>query len=371
MNLKELKAKYQGILDKAKTENRSLSAAETADLDGIKKDIERLEAEAATAVQNAAADAAQNRSASAAGANAPAQSAGTNADVATAVQTRNAAAAAAGNAADPRTVDSNTYLRSISRGGSDVGNREVVNDVVRQFEEESPIFAAHTAKQLRLTGNTYSYPKVTATLANGYKKTEGNAGTDDTTSAITMVNQTFSTYDGESILVTQEMLDDSGFDVAQEVIGVGSAKAAAAFDSDAVDALESVDATPTETATTSWALSDLTAAFFELPNRNRMGVKYTASGATIGALVSLMTNDNLPQRQAIGFLPENLLTDDNVTADLVIVGNISKALAVGMKTPVRVFVDETSKGKTFEVQPRMAVGLRDSTAVALRKKKAS
>ena len=53
MNLNELKAKYQGILNAAKTANRSLTTAETTELDSLKAEITQLEKAAADASQAA------------------------------------------------------------------------------------------------------------------------------------------------------------------------------------------------------------------------------------------------------------------------------------------------------------------------------
>jgi HK97 family phage major capsid protein len=334
MTLTELKAKYQNILNGAQTANRSLTSVEQTELDTIKAEITALEANA-----QAAADA---------------------------IQARNAAAAAASGAGAPKTF--NTQLRSITKGAADVGDKEVVQDIVRVYEAESPIFREHTGKQLRLSGQKYSYPKVTAGTG-GYVKTEANAGTSDSSSTITMVDQTFKLYSSQSILVSYEMLTDAGFDVGTEVTSVGMSKSTTAFDVDAVTALETYDATPTETAATSWALSDVIAAYYDLPTRHRAGVKFYGKAETIKAIVGLLTADNAPQAAIIGLTKENLVEDDNITTGLLIVTNITKALAIGMQSPVRVFVDEVSAGKTFEVQPRLAVGLRDGTAVAGRKLK--
>jgi HK97 family phage major capsid protein len=335
MTIQEMKAKYQGIVETASTANRSLTAAETQELDTLKAQI----ADAEKAVK-------------------------------TADEARSAAAARFDSkAANPKTM--NEHYRSIGKGSAEVGTNEAINDVVRVFEEQSPIFKAHNAKQPRLTGEAYKYPKVVPGGA-GYSKTEGNAGTADTASAITMVDQTFKTYSSQVVAVSQEMLDDAGFDVQAEITTMGMAKSTSAFDADAITAIETYDSTPTETAATTWALSDVVAAYFDLPNRHQgAGVKYIGNAATIKSIVSLLTTDNAPQAAIINLKPENIIIDSNVTAGLLLVTNLDRALAIGMKNKVRVLILEVSAGKTIEVQPRLAVGLRDGTAVAGRKLKAA
>jgi HK97 family phage major capsid protein len=343
VTLSEMKARYQAILDGAKTANRSMTSAETTELDKLKADIARIESEAAEGVRNAQ----QDRS----------------------------AAAARQSEAKPQDVDKNTYLRSIAKGSADVGNKEVVADVVRQFNLTSPIFAAHTNVQRRSTGNAYQFTQI-AKGGAGYVKTEGAAGTTDSASTATMVAQAFKTYSGQKILVTQEALDDFEADIAAEVLTLGLAKSTVAFGVDCVTALKSAflvstTFTPTQTAATSWAMADLVAAYYEIPVRNRTGVKFICAPATAKALVSLLTLDNGPQAAAIGLKPENIVEDDSVDTDVCFLGNITLALAVGMKVPVRTFIQEVSEGKTFEVQPRFAVGLRDGTALSVRLRKQS
>jgi hypothetical protein len=239
------------------------------------------------------------------------------------------------------------------------------------FEEQSPIFRIHTAKQTRLTGEVYRFPKVTLGGA-GYAKAEGNAGTTDTASAITMVSESFKTYSSQVVPISQEMLDDAGFDVQAEVTTLGMAKSTAAFDADAVTALLTYDASPTETAATSWALSDVMDAYFELPVRHQgAGVKYIGNATTIKNIASLLTVENSPQAALIGLTADSLVIDNNVTAGLLLVTNPTKALAIGLRAKVRVLILDVSEGRTIEVQPRLAVGVRDVTAIAGRILKAA
>lgn len=344
--IEELQAEYKAVLEKAKTENRGLTADETKSLDTLKGEIEKLET--AKANDNAAKAELEKRE----------------------EYLRSIAAAQQTIKDNLGNADKNTYLRSITKGSNDVGNKEIVNDVVRQFETQSPIFGAHQNIQRRSNGMAFSFTKVTKGGA-GYVKTEGNAATEDTASAAVPVSVAFKTYSGQKVVITQEALDDFAADIAQEIITLGSGKATTKFDADAVAELESVDATPTETAATSWALTDITGAFFEIPNRNRVGVKYICAPATAAKIVNMMKAEDAAACAVVGLTAENLIVDDNVTADVLIVANPTLALAIGMKEPVRVFTDEVSEGRAYEVQPRMAVKLRDSTAVALRKLKAA
>jgi HK97 family phage major capsid protein len=344
--IEEAKGRYAAIVDKVATENRARVKEEVDGLAAIKTEIAALEVRRKDA-QNVA-------------------------DAAAAVEARNAAAARAsaqGQGAAPQT--SNEFYRAITKSTSTVGTKEVVADVVRVYESQSPLFAAHQNKQMRLTGEKYTYPKVTAGTG-GYAKTEGNAGTaDGGGTTITMIDATFVTYSSQTITVSQEMLDDAGFDISGEIAAVGLAKSTAAFDAAAATALLTYDASPTETAATSWALSDLIAAYYEIPTRNRTGVKFIMPSATVPAILNLLTADNAPKAAAIGLSAENIIVDDNITATQVVVCNPTFALAIGMKSQVRVFVDEVSAGRTYEVQPRLAVGLRDTTAVSGRILKAA
>jgi HK97 family phage major capsid protein len=341
MTIEQLKAEYAAILALGKTENRSLAAAETAKLDTLKLEIEKLERE------GAALAAANKRE----------------------TENRSIAAAQETIKNGLGSMDKNTYLRSLAKGSQDVGNKEVLADVVRQFETESPIFAAHKNVQKRSTGNAFSFTKITSGGA-GYAKTEGNAGTADTASAATIASVVFLTYSGQKITVTQEMIDDSAADIAQEVIVLGSAKATTKFDIDAVAALETYG-TPADTAATTWALSDLVAAYFELPNRNRnTNVKYICAPATAAAIVNMLNATDAPKAAVIGLSADSIIVDDHVTAGHVLVCDPTLALAIGIKVPARIFVDEVSEGRVYEAQPRLAVALRDSTAISGRKLKA-
>lgn len=343
MTLAELKAKYAGLLEKAKTENRSLTAAETTEMDAMKADILKMEKAAEDGVKEA--------------------------------ERQRSAAAARLNGDDRKTMKSNEYFRSIARGDQDVGNKEVVADVVRQFNLTCPIYAAHTNVQPRSTGNTYSYTKIQKG-GSGFVKTEGAAAPEDTVSTAVMVAQTFKVYSSEIIPITQEMLDDAVADISQEVMTLGMSKSVIAFGADCVTALKSAFLvstvfTPTETAATHWALADVVAAYFEVPVRNRYGVKFICNGETAQAIVAQLTLDNSPQAALIGFTKENIVEDDSMPDDVLFVGNVTLALAIGRKEPVRIFMRETSEGKDVEVQPRFAVGLRDSTAIAARILKAA
>lgn len=343
MTVDELKKQYTAILEAAKTEKRSLKETEIADLDRIKSEIEAATKQAANA--DAAAKQIADREA----------------------QLRSIAAAQTTIKENLGTLDKNTYLRSIAKGSADVGNKEVVSDVVRAFESQSPIFAAHKNVQNRSTGNAFSFTKVTQGAgAAGYIKVEGVAGTEDTTSAVTVQSVAFKLYDSQRIAVSQEMLDDAAADIAAEIIGLGSAKSTMKFDTDCVTKLASAFGTIPETAGTTWAVADLIAAYLEIPNRNRYEVSYVCNGSTAAALLALFTTENAPALAAIGFSKDTLVIDSNVAANTLIVGNVTLALALGMKTPVRIFTQESSAGRDFEVQPRLAVELRDATALAAR-----
>jgi HK97 family phage major capsid protein len=353
MTLEELKKQYAELLAKSETEKRSLTAAEVSTLDKLKTDIAAMEKANADAAAASIKQQDENRSA--------------------------AAAAAQSDRDKTYNMPTNDYLRSIAKGAdatASVGNKEVIADVVRQFNAQSPIFAAHGNVQKRSTGNAFSFTKIVKGSSDGGTKTEGNAGASDTTSTAPMVPVPFKTYTGESILVTQEALDDYAADIGAEVIGLGMSKSSLAFGADCITALKSAflvstTFTPTETAASTWALSDVIAAYYEIPARNRRNVKFTCAPATAKNLVSLLTLDNSPQAAAIGLTKENIVEDDAVPADVLFVGDITLALAIGMKIPVRIFKQEVSAGTTMEVQPRLAVALRDATALACRKLKAA
>lgn len=263
--------------------------------------------------------------------------------------------------------DSNAILRSISKGSAEVNDVTFVNDVVRQFELTSPLFASHGNIQKRSNGMTYHFTKVTSGGA-GYVKTEGVAGTDDSASAVAIGSVDFSTYSGQKILVTQEAFDDYAVDLMQELTTVGMAKTSVAFGSACVSALQGAfSSTYTSTATTSWAVTDLINAYYTLPVRHLGNVKYLVNRATAAKLVNLFDHEDAKKLETIGFDKGSILIDDAMATDRLIVTNPTIALAVAMKVPVRVVKLEVSEGYTLEVQPRLAVALRDSSAVAQRK----
>lgn len=364
MNLAQLKAKATAILEGAKTANRSLTDLENVELANIKAEIAKLEAAEE-----------QARSASAASAQAQAEA---NRKAAADAEAARSAAAAAAQKPDPYKMPKNEYLRSIAKGAADVGNKEVIDDVVRQFNLTSPIFAAHQNVQRRSTGNTFSFTKITSG-GTGYRKTEGNAGSADTVSAASMVSVSFITYSGQKILLSQEALDDYAADVAQEVIVIGTSQSSIAFGNDCIKAMKTAfggvyngsgtETTPptfTQTDSTAWALSDLIGAYYDIPVRNRYGVKFVMHPSTAEAIVGLLTVDKSPQAAWIGLTKENIVEDESMDTDVVFVGNLTLALAIGMKVPVRVWMQDVSEGKNVEVQPRLAVALRDSSAIAAR-----
>jgi HK97 family phage major capsid protein len=340
MDLAKLKAEYKGILDKAKTENRSISKDEEARIEILKAEIAKAE--------KAIADQAD----------------------AQAAQLRSIAAAQSIDAAVKKTA--NDVYRSIAKGNNEVNDQIVISDIVRQFQQISPIFAAHENIQTWATGTPYTFIKVTkGANDNGAKKAEGDAGTADAGSAMAPVQVAFSVYSGDIITITQEMLEDAKFDVAKEVITLGMAKGVLLWDNDAADALLEYDEEPTETADTAWAISDLIKAYFEIPQRNRYGIKFVCSPVGAAALVDLMDFEDTAKLAAIGLTMENLVVSDNMPDDQILLCNITLALAAARKEPVRVVKLDVSAGQTVEVQPRMAVALRDATAVAGRKLKAA
>jgi HK97 family phage major capsid protein len=289
------------------------------------------------------------------------------------VQVRSAAASAAAAIVKPVARDSNTILRSISKGSDEVNDITFVDDIVRQFRLQSPLFAAHSNVQQRSNGMVYHYNKVTKGGA-GYAKTEGVAGTTDSASAIAIANVSFATYSGQKIIVTQEAMDDFKADIMGELLTLGMAKCSDAWAAAAITALETSQTTPgtyTETATTSWQVSDLISAYFEVATRNRYDIRYIVNSTTAATLINLFDAEDSYKLAAIGFSKDTLLVEDGMATNELFVCNPTLALAVAMKVPVRVFKDEVSEGYSIEVQPRLAVALRDSTAVANRVKKAS
>ncbi len=357
--LENLKAEYEKLLRTAHLENRGLTVDETKRADQFKAEIveaERIEREAnAVVVAGMTARATERTAAAQAAVNAEEQK-------------RSAAAAASGLRQD---LPSNEYYRSLAKGAVDVGNKEVVADVVRVYQSASPIFAAHTNVQTRSTGMTFTFTRIRPDLSKGYVKTEGASGRDDSTTTIEIVPVPFKLYDSESVLVTQELLDDATVDLGAEISSAGLAKSGTAFGADLVTALMSAVATPTETAATTWAISDLAGAYFGLPLRNRVGLRYIMNSQTAKAVVDLLGVEAGPRLAAIGLSAESILVDEAVTNDVIILANVALALAVGQKTPVRVLVVEVSAGRTYELQPRFAVALRDGTAVAVIKRKSA
>lgn len=406
--LVDLKAKSAAILDTVKTEKRNFTAAETALLDTYKRDIDRMEAEADRA--RVAKQTEEFRSASLAAATSAALAAVEKASASIQVADRGAAnrgmtanewiktlaRARFGNLdarermrsvehaqASPeyaRNVErifaargDADEMRNIAKSTSNVGDEDFVADVVRQFNDSTPILKAHQNVQRRSSGNTYRYFRVIPGGA-GYAKTEGVAGSSDTVTAISPVDQPFTTYSGQTVLVTQEAMDDYAADVAKEVINVGMSKATIAFGAAIVTALESnflVSSTFTPTAKIggSLAFQDILNAWSRIPVRNRYGVKFMGNSSVIAELIGLLTNVNVPQAQAIGFTPDSLLEIDSGdgsfgSVNALFVGNPTLSLAIGMKVPVRVWTQEVSAGVNMEVQPRFAVGLRDGTALS-------
>jgi HK97 family phage major capsid protein len=277
---------------------------------------------------------------------------------------------------------SSAHLRSITKAaaGDDVGMVEVVNDVVRQYDEACPIFAAHKKIQRRNTGNAYVYTRITRGDV-GHDRTEAVASADDATSAMVMVTQAFKNYTGDTVIISEEMVNDAGFDLSAEVLALGLGKTVPLLAADLVAALKSAflvssTFTPTETAGTSWDIQDLINAYFEIPARNRSGISYVCNSATAKLLIEMLSAENSEKAMMIrlmsfgadGVSPA-IVEDAAVPDGVVFVANVTKALAIGMGSPVRVKAMEVSEGTKFEVQPRFAVGLRDGTALAVRKLK--
>ncbi|MGN6370970.1 MAG: phage major capsid protein [Phycisphaerae bacterium] len=267
-----------------------------------------------------------------------------------------------------------THLRTWSAAGSggDVGNVEVVNDVVRAYDEVSPIFKAHKRVQQRKTGNTYAYTQITRGNV-GEASTEGVAPAADSTSTMKMVEMPFKVYTGDILTVSAETMQDAAFDVASEVLAVGVGKSVPLFSADAVTALKSAflsggTFTPTATAGTSWTIQDLANAYWEIPARNRVnGVQYTMHPNTAKALFGILDANSAPKAEMISFTRENIVEDSAVDAGVVFVGSITLGIAIGMRSPVYIRRWEISEGTNFETQPKFAVGLRDATALACRK----
>jgi len=338
MNLNELKTKAQSILATATTENRSLSAIEKENLDTLKTQIAAAEKEVVEGVES---------------------------------QKRSAAAAVA--TMSPDNLPSSDYLRSLAKGNADVGNKEVINDVVRVYESQSPIFSAHKNVQKRNNGMAFSFTKV-APGGAGYGKTEGDAGTTDTASTLEMAVVSFTTYSGQVVPVSQELLDDAAADVSQEVTALGMYKSTHAWEADAVTQITSPfksSGTITSGYYTSSSgtllMQDLVDLYYSVPVRNRtQNLTYTCNSTMAKKIVGLLTNTNAPQAAAIHLTPDNITECSSMPNGVVVAGDLTLALAIGMKVPVRTLVIPTSAGANFEVQPRLAVALRDSSALGLR-----
>jgi HK97 family phage major capsid protein len=338
---------FKAIVDAAKKENRSLTEAEDKQLDDLKAEIARLD-EAASNAKLAGEQHARREA-----------------------ELRSFAAAQTVRP-EIEAMDKSKLFRSITTGGADVGNVDFINDVVKQFEEQSPLFAAHGNVQRRSTGNSFSYTQIAPGTQTASLKVEGNAGSADETCSVVIATTTFGTYSGGIVLISQEMLDDAAADIAQEITALGMAKGILKFDKALVDLLEAaavVSGDIPETANTTWDLSDLIAMYFSIPMRNRRGIKWIGNATMMGTIVDLMDFEDTAKTALIGLTPENLIVDSNSAADTLIACNPTLALSIGIKQPVRVFRQEVSAGSNFEVQPRLAAGLRDATAVVGREKK--
>jgi hypothetical protein len=328
----ELQTEYKAKLESIASEKRSMSEAEVKELDAMKSAIDTAKNEETLNAKKSALE----------------------------VEMRSIREAQDTIKSKLDTVDKNTYLRSIAKGSADVGNKEVVADVVRAYVSQSPLYAAHQNVQVRSTGNAYSFTQITGG-GTGYVKTEGNAGTADDTTAAAMVSQAFKLYSGQKIVISQEALDDFAADIAQEITSVSLAQSVMAFAADAYTALNTI--TKTDTASTSWALTDITGAYLALPARNLFGVKYIMNGTTAASVVDLLDYEDNLKAAFIGLDKSNIIIDSSCTSGTIYVGNPTLALAIGRKDPIRIFVQEVSEGKSFEAQPRLAVALRDATAM--------
>ena len=182
--------------------------------------------------------------------------------------------------------------RNLAAASQEVGGKETIADVVRVFEQQSPILKNFGNLQRRSTGRTFNFTRFTTPaaqgLAKGYVKTEGVAGTEDTTFTIGMADVAFSTYSSQKVVVTNELLDDAAADISKEVVTFGMAKSTMKFNDDCITALLLGNAGQISAATT-WALQDLASSYYSIPNRNRYGVKYLMNGPTAALLVSQLT----------------------------------------------------------------------------------
>jgi hypothetical protein len=334
MTIEQLKTEAATILNLVATEKRSMTAAEDSRLGVIKTEIAALE----TAI---AADKAN-------------------------VETQKRSVIASQLTKNPADMDSNTYFRSLTRGGSEVGPQAFVQEVVKVFETESPIWRNHGNIKTQTTGNAFNLYVLTPGGA-GYKKTEGNAGTADTSSSLVLQPFPFSTYSSQAVTVSQEMLDDLAYDISGDITSLGMSKSTVAFDADAVAALVSSGTYTGDLTSTSGevTLAAVTAKFMGLPDRHRLapGIKYFTNAIGAAKLLALITWEAKAQCDAISLTPENIVIDTNVPARMTIITNVTKAIGIGMKTPVRVFTLEVSAGRQYEIQPRLAVAVRDASAV--------
>lgn len=340
------KQEYKDLLAKAKKENRALTDEETTRADQLHAEIDGLE-KTERDRQDAVAAAQAKRD----------------------EQHRSLAAAAAGAEVDPPKQTANEFYRSVAKGDQVIGNEEVTADVVRAYESMSPIYAAHKNIQDRSTGNTFYFTKVVADTATGEQKAEGASGSTDTTTTLESVGVEFKKYSSQKVLITSEMLEDSAADVSAEISAVGMAKSVMKFTADAVTALMSADAAPAESTGTAWTIGDMVNMFFAMPPRHRNNLSWVCNGTTAAALVNLLGTEAGPRLAAIGFTAESIVADDLMPADRLVLTNITLALAIGRKVPIRVFSQDVPSGREYEVQPRLAAALRDGTAVVIRKRK--
>jgi HK97 family phage major capsid protein len=268
------------------------------------------------------------------------------------------------------------YLRSITKGGADVGNASLSGDVLKKFNALSPLIRAHSNIVKRGNGQAYYFMREVAGGA-AEVRAEGTAGSTDNATAFDIVMIPFKTYSGQQVNVSQEILDDSAIDIAGEVLGVGLAKASVELAADVIELMKSLfldsdTFTPTETAGTSWSVDDLLDMHASIPTRHRDGLKWFCSGATAKVLKkAIFTEANAPLNAAIGFGPDSLVEDDGLPADVLFCGNLTNAIAIGHVYPPRMQAIPTSAGATFEALPRFAADVRDGTALAVRKLKAA
>ena len=93
------------------------------------------------------------------------------------------------------------YLRSIAKGGSDVGDKLFIADVVRVYNETSPIYAAHTKHPSAFHRQHLSFTAVSPNGSTGAVKTEGNASADDTSGTASIESVTLGgLHSGQKVL---------------------------------------------------------------------------------------------------------------------------------------------------------------------------